>query len=128
MDLNTQNWKEFNLSKLCKIEMGNKFDNDKMTHDNPCVNFVSRTGENNGVSDVVDEVRGVKPYPANSISVALGGSIGSCFLQTKPFYTGQNVAVLLFDNVASNEVKLFITTMFMNECKHRCTRGTNEIK
>lgn len=45
MDLNTQNWKEFNLSKLCKIEMGNKFDNDKMTHDNPCVNFVSRTGE-----------------------------------------------------------------------------------
>ena len=119
MDLNTQNWKEFNLSKLCKIEMGNKFDNDKMTHDNPCVNFVSRTGENNGVSDVVDEVRGVKPYPANSISVALGGSIGSCFLQTKPFYTGQNVAVLLFDNVASNEVKLFITTMFMNECKYK---------
>lgn len=119
MELNTQDWKEFNLLKLCKIDMGNKFDNDKMSHDNPCVNFVSRTGDNNGVSDFVDKVRGVKPYPANSISVALGGSIGSCFLQTKPFYTGQNVSVLLFDDMVSNEAKLFITTMFMNECKYK---------
>lgn len=119
MELNTQDWKEFNLLKLCKIDMGNKFDNDKMSHDNPCINFVSRTGDNNGVSDFVDKIRGVEPYPANSISVALGGSIGSCFLQTKPFYTGQNVSVLLFDDAVSDEAKLFITTMFMNECKYK---------
>ena len=119
MKLNTQNWKEFDLSKLCQINMGNKFDNDKMTYDCPTVNFVSRTGNNNGVSDVVDKIIGVEPYPANSISVALGGSIGSCYLQTKPFYTGQNVAVLLFENHVSNLAKLFITTIFMNECKYK---------
>ena len=119
MELNVQTWKEFNLLNLCKIDMGNKFDNDKMTHENPYINFVSRTGNNNGVSDVVDRIKGVEPYPANSISVALGGSIGSCFLQTKPFYTGQNISVLLFDDAVSNQVKLFITTMFMNECKYK---------
>ena len=119
MELNVQDWKEFNLLKLCKIDMGNKFDNDKMSHDNPSINFVSRTGDNNGVSDFVDKVRDVEPYPSDSITVALGGSIGSCFLQTKPFYTGQNVSVLLFDDAISNQAKLFITTMFMNECKYK---------
>lgn len=119
MILEVEKWKEFNLLNLCRIEMGNKFDNDKMTHDEPCINFVSRTGNNNGVSDVVDIIEGIEPYPANSVSVALGGSIGSCFLQTKPFYTGQNVSVLIFDSCISNYMKLFITTMFMNECKYK---------
>jgi len=119
MELNTQDWKEFNITRLCHIDMGNKFDNDKMTYELPSVNFVSRTANNNGVSDIVDEIPGVTPYPANSITVALGGSIGSCYLQTKPFYTGQNVSVLLFDNTVPNNAKLFITTMFMNECKYK---------
>ncbi len=119
MELNVQEWKEFNIARLCHIDMGNKFDNDKMTHDFPTINFVSRSGNNNGVADIVDKIQGIEPYPANSISVALGGSIGSCFLQTKPFYTGQNVAVLLFNNDISNCAKLFITTMFMNECKYK---------
>ena len=46
MKLNTQDWKEFNIARLCYIDMGNKFDNDKMTHDSPAVNFISRTGNN----------------------------------------------------------------------------------
>lgn len=119
MELSVQCWKEFNVARLCHIDMGNKFDNDKMTHEFPSVNFVSRTANNNGVSDIVDEIPGVLPYPANSVTVALGGSIGSCYLQTKPFYTGQNVSVLLFDDTISNNAKLFITTMFMNECKYK---------
>ncbi len=119
MDLNTKDWKEFNIARLCHINMGNKFDNDKMTHDLPSINFVSRTANNNGISDIVDKIDGVEPYPANSITVALGGSIGSCYLQPKPFYTGQNVSVLLFDESISNNIKLFITTMFMNECKYK---------
>lgn len=118
-ELNVHKWKEFNIARLCRIDMGNKFDNDKMSHYSPSVNFVSRTANNNGVSDFVDEIPGVKPYPKNSVTVALGGSIGSCFLQTKPFYTGQNVSVLLFDEAISNKSKLFLATMFMNECKYK---------
>ena len=119
MELNVQDWKEFNIARLCYVDMGNKFDNDKMTYERPSINFVSRTANNNGVSDVVDEILGVTPYPANSVTVALGGSIGSCYLQTKPFYTGQNVSVLLFNVNVPNNAKLFITTMFMNECKYK---------
>ena len=119
MELNVQDWKEFNIARLCYVDMGNKFDNDKMTYECPSINFVSRTANNNGVSDVVDEISGVTPYPANSVTVALGGSIGSCYLQTKPFYTGQNVSVLLFNADVPNNAKLFITTMFMNECKYK---------
>ena len=119
MELNVQDWKEFNIARLCYVDMGNKFDNDKMTYERPSINFVSRTANNNGVSDVVDEILGVTPYQANSVTVALGGSIGSCYLQTKPFYTGQNVSVLLFNANVPNNAKLFITTMFMNECKYK---------
>ena len=108
--LGVDQWKEFSLTRICQISMGNKFDNDKMSHENPTVNFVSRTAENNGVADFVDAINGIEPYAAGSLTVALGGSIGSCFLQEKPFYTGQNVAVLVFDSVVGNTAKLFLST------------------
>ena len=44
---------------------------------------------------IVDEINGELPFPAGSMSVALGGSfLGSCFIQKKSFYTAQNVAIL----------------------------------
>lgn len=52
---------------------------------------------------------------AGSITVALGGSIGSCFIQAKLFYTSQNVAVLSFDEKVSNKAKLFFANIFMYE-------------
>ncbi len=116
-DLNVANWKEFQLSRICHIDFGNKFDNDKMTYETPSVNFVSRTADNNGVSDVVDRMEGSNPYPAGCLSVALGGSIGSCFLQEQPFYTGQNVAVLIFPLEVSTRAKLFFSQVFMFEVK-----------
>ena len=119
MELKTEKWKEFLLGSICEISSGNKFDNDKMSYDNPSVNFVSRTANNNGVSDYVDLIDGVLPYPAGTLSVALGGSIGSCFLQAKAFYTGQNVCVLSFEKTVSNYAKLFIANIFMNECKYK---------
>lgn len=119
MNLKTEEWKEFLLSSICEINNGNKFDNDKMTYDNPSVNFVSRTANNNGVSGYVDLIDGVVPYPAGTLSVALGGSIGSCFLQTEPFYTGQNVCVLTFEESISDYSKLFVANIFMNECKYK---------
>lgn len=116
-DLNVVNWKEFQLSRICHIDFGNKFDNDKMTYETPSVNFISRTADNNGVSDVVDRIEGEHPYPAGCLSVALGGSIGSCFLQEQPFYTGQNVAVLTFPSDVSTRAKLFFSQIFMFEVK-----------
>ncbi len=119
MNLNTQEWKEFFIKDLFNVNMGNKFDKNKMTVNNPSINFVSRTGNNNGVDSVVDLIDGIEPYEAGSISLALGGSIGSCFVQTKPFYTGQNVAVLLEKQRLSIYSKLFISCLIMNECKYK---------
>ena len=115
MKIDVADWKEFLLKDLFVIEYGNKFDNDKMSHDNPTINFVSRTAKNNGVSDVVDEIPGCAPYARGDITVALGGSIGTCSIQLEPFYTGQNVAVLKSNNY-SILTKLFISQLIQTEC------------
>ena len=66
----------------------------KQTDDSIGVNFVSRTGVNNGVSARVVVPEGVSPSPAGTITVALGGSVLSSFVQPEPFVCGRDVAVL----------------------------------
>ena len=84
--LETKNWKEFYLHKLFDITMGNGIDANKTTDFDPKYNYVSRDSNGNGVVGVVDKVNGETPFPAGSMSVALGGSfLGSCFIQKEPF-------------------------------------------
>ena len=95
-----------------------------MTSDKPEVNFVGRSADNNGVAckvDIVYDNKGerIEPYPAGCITVALGGSLGSTFLQKEPFYTSQNVSVLEFSNNVSDAAKLFICTLIYNESKYK---------
>jgi len=121
MNLKTDAWEEFFLHDLYKVEMGNGFDKNKMDYFNPSVNFVSRVSYNNGIDDFVDYVDGVEPYNAGLLTVALGGSyLGACFVQDKPFYTAQNVAVLtpLFKEM-THTVNLFISTLVRFECKSK---------
>jgi hypothetical protein len=61
---------------------------------NACINFVSRTAQNNGVVAQVEKTEGIEPFPPGCISVALNGSVLSAFVQTKPFYTAFHVMVL----------------------------------
>lgn len=86
------------LKKLFYIEYGNQFDLNKMDitkiQDGTTVNFVSRSGRNLGISAIVKKIPRVEPYSAGKITVALGGSILSSFVQPMDFYTGQNVMVL----------------------------------
>ena len=111
-----ETWKTFPLSELFVVDYGNKFDLYKMQEtDIKEIAFVSRTATNNGVSSYVEEIEGIKPYPAGYLTIALGGSIGSTFVQSKPFYTGQNVAVLIPKVEMSNLVKLFIATIIKKE-------------
>ena len=58
------------------------------------INFVSRTSQNNGVIAKVNKYNNVEPFPAGLITVALGGSVLSTFVQTKPFYTAFHIMVL----------------------------------
>lgn len=123
-DLNVQNWEYVLLKELCKITMGNKMDATAMSADDPKVNFVGRSADNNGVAGKVDIVydgkgRKIEPYPAGCVTVALGGSLGSAFLQKEPFYTSQNVSVLEFPKNVSDEAKIFICTLIYNESKYK---------
>ena len=114
----TEDWREFYLHKLFNVTMGNGIDANKTTDFDPKFNYVSRDSNGNGVVGVVDEIVGQIPFPAGSMSVALGGSfLGSCFIQKKPFYTAQNVAVLQEKESLSLHTKLFISSLIRNECK-----------
>ncbi len=119
----TSQWKAFLLSKIFDIDFGNKFDYNKMTECSRMdVAFVSRTASNNGVSGWVEPIDGVCPYPAGCLTVALGGSLGSTFVQPKQFYTGQNVAVLKDKKngkVLTREEKLLVAMLIRKECESR---------
>ena len=116
VELDTSSWKNFYLHKIFNATMGNGIDAISTTHENPVFNYVGRSANNNGVTDIIDEIAGEKVFPAGAITLPLGGSIGACFLQTKPFYTAQNVAVLLEKVPLSIAVKMFIVSIIKTEC------------
>ena len=123
-DLNVQDWKYFLLKDICKITMGNKMDATAMTTNNPEYNFVGRSADDNGVAMKVNAVYTendelIEPYPAGCITVALGGSLGSTYLQKEPFYTSQNVSVLEFPKEVSDSAKLFLCTLIHNESLYK---------
>ena len=123
-ELKVDEWKHFLLKDICRITMGNKMDWTAMSTDEPSVNFVGRSADNNGVAGIVDIVfdkngKVVNPYPAGCITVALGGSLGSTYLQNEPFYTSQNVSVLEFSDDVSDYAKLFLCTLIHNESRYK---------
>lgn len=100
------------LSEYFDVAYGNKFDLNKMSAlaiADGGVNFVGRSSENHGVSATVKPMKGIVPYPAGLITVALGGTkLLSSFIQEHAFYTAQNVAVLIPKQPLSFEQKLFV--------------------
>lgn len=109
-------WGEFHLYDIFDINSGSKMDKIAMKFDNPTINFVGRSGVNNGVTAVVDEVEDYVPYKAGNLTLALGGAyLGSCFVQEKDFYTSQNVVVLSPKEDISFYAKEFICAVIFKE-------------
>ena len=118
--LDISHWKKFHLydDSLFSIDMGTKLDRVKMTETHPSVNFVGRANTNNGITACVDAIEHLPPYSAGLLTLSLGGEyLGSCFVQPKPFYTSQNVVVLIPTWEMPFEVKLFISTMIFRESR-----------
>jgi Type I restriction modification DNA specificity domain len=85
------------ITDIFDIHYGNKFDISKMdilNWEENGINFVNRSAENNGISWIVWEYNGIEPYSAGLITVAMGWSVLSSFIQPKAFYSGQNVKIL----------------------------------
>ena len=70
-------------------------------------NFVNRSSANCGVSARILKVPRKRPFPAGSITSAMGGSVLASFVQQEDFYTGQNVKVLIPKVDMSLAVKLY---------------------
>ena len=83
------------VKDLFTMRQGNGFE---LMHigasENSGINFVSRTAQNNGVVAQVEKMENIMPFRAGSITVALGGSVLSSFVQSKQFYTAFHVMVL----------------------------------
>lgn len=97
------------LQKLFDVEHGNKFDLNKMepgSLNGDGVAFIGRSGERNGIVAIVRRLAD-EPYPEGLITVALGGSALSSFVQTLPFYTAQNIDILRPNSNMSLDVKLY---------------------
>lgn len=116
--IDVKSWKRFNLydENLFEIFSGTKLDKKNMTSLNPSINFIGRSNLNNGITEKVDYIDGIKPYQKGDITLALGGHyLGSCFVQSEPFYTSQNVSVLRAKKDISFNCKVFISTVIFKE-------------
>lgn len=110
------------------IDMGTKMDKAKMKEVRPTVNFVGRANANNGITTYVDKVDNIEPYPSGYMTLSLGGEyLGSCFVQPKPFYTSQNVIVLIPNANMTNNVKRFIATMIFRESRSKYKAFVDEL-
>ena len=131
MSLNIPEWKPFFLKNIFNIKYGvnlelNGCEEVEVKNDSN-VNFVSRTGDNNGVSSRVTLIDGVKPQKAGLISIAGGGSVLSTFLQNEPFYSGRDLYVLECKETVSDKVKLFLVTVIeQNKYKYSYGRQANK--
>lgn len=85
------------ISDLFDVKYGNQFDFSKMELlEESEINFISRSSQHQGVIAKVEKYKETEPFPAGIITVTLGGTyLLSSFLQTQPFYTAQNVKVLI---------------------------------
>jgi len=119
------------LHELFDIKYGNSLEltnleQCKKGHPNS-INFVSRTERNNGISAFVLKVEGVTPNPANTITVAVGGSVLATFLQPEPYYTGFHVLVLNPRKEMRTDELLFYTMCIRrNKYKYNYGRQANK--
>ena len=120
------------LNKIFDIIPGNSLDlnileqSDEDTDEK--VNYVSRTRENNGISEIVKTIPEIEPFEAGLISVAgSGNSVLESFIQPSPFYTGFHVFILKPKKKMSDLEKLFYCHCIrQNQYKYSFGRQANK--
>lgn len=103
------------VDELFYLHQGNGFELYNMSQSpDSNISFVSRTAQSNGIVGKVDQVDGVAPFPAGYITVALGGSVLSSFVQKDPFYTAFHIMVLEPKRDMTFQEKLFYCMCIQN--------------
>lgn len=130
--ISSKKCKMYKISDLFTVKYGINMELNALeetTVDDPdAIPFVSRTEDNNGVSAYVKKVEGKEPQPAETITVAGGGSVLSTFVQKQPFYSGRDL-YLLISKYEGMDIysKLYICTIIkQNKYKYNYGRQANK--
>src|SRR3989338_5067603 len=114
------------LSNLFEIKYGTSEElvnmNESSHRENSSICFVSRTENNNGVSAFVEKKSDLAPIAANTLSVAVGGSVLSTFLQPYEYYTGFHV-LILSPKVQMSERELIYYSICLKRNKYKYNYG-----
>ncbi len=114
------------INKLFDIKYGNSFELTNLEqcekNDLNAINFVSRTEKNNGISAFVKRIDEMEPNQANTITVAVSGSVLATFLQPQPYYTGFHVLVLTPKKEIS-KIELLFYAMCIGKNKYKYNYG-----
>lgn len=86
------------------------------------INFVSRTDKNNGISAYVQQISGIEPNPANTISVAGGWSVLATFFQQEKYYSGRDIYILIPKRNFS-EIEMIFYCYVIRKNKYRYNYG-----
>jgi len=119
------------LSELFNISYGNSLELINMEQckstDINAVPFVSRTGNNNGVSAFVEKEFDIDTNPAHTLTVAVSGSVLATFYQPLPYYTGFHVLVLSpKTKMDTLEMLVFSKYIMVNDYKYNYGRQANK--
>lgn len=82
--------KNFKVSDLFIVEGTKSLDAGALTFKNNGVNFVGRTGENNGIQGKIDK-QSFEPNEANTITATVIGNYKYVKYQQEPYYCSQNI-------------------------------------
>ncbi len=118
--LERRTWKEFLIGGnkgLFKIEATKSgIDKKNLNLDSRVVPYITRSEFNNGISQFVDEIQDQK-YSKNSGNViVIGLDTQTVFYQEYPFYTGQNIQVLMNENL-NKSIALFLIPLLKIQMK-----------
>lgn len=114
------------LSEVFSVSRGSDLELNALTEQEGGIPFVSRTAENNGVSAYVTKLEDVPTVPANTLSVALGGTPLATFLQKRPYYSGRDVAYLTpLAPMADSELLYYAACISANRFRYSYGRQAN---
>lgn len=117
------------LDSIFQVSYGTDLELNKLELSDDGIRFVSRNRNSNGIVAHVKRLEGVKPNPANSISVPLGSSsVLYAHYQDKEYYSGRDLAYLTpLKNIKLNKNQMFYYCLVLrkNRIKYNYGRQVN---
>jgi hypothetical protein len=111
-------WKEFTIGSLFKVEKGTRLTRRNMTPGS--VPYIGSSALNNGVTS---RIHATPRFPADVLTVPYNGSVGHAFFQPEPFCAGDDVHVLTpLNQPLEKYTMLFVASVIRHE-KYRFNYG-----